>query len=233
MFYLITDQDNKSWRDIVWGENVSHTENNPNYHFSVFNSPQTATYMYPYYERTLHFPKVWEVKAENLARSEGFRSKFSKLTSLKEFKIALPTNEQRIVFGILSCMNLITNPIFKDWALKYLKGEDQTPESAFKVNEKLLEMMSCTWMGTPENQYFYCAHAILTAVAINEPFVLPATAAHRAYHDSLNFNFEAPTHELKPEEIKQISNMAPEELNLEQVAQIVNIMPAAEIASLL
>ena len=212
MFYLITDQDNKSWREVQWAENVTHEEENPNYHFTVYNSPQTAVYMYPSYERTIINPKLWECSATNPSRSEGFRSKFPKLTSLREFNIAMPTNEQRITFSILCCLNTVTNPFFKEWSIKYLKGEDQTPESAFKMNEKLLSYLDTTWAGTPSHEYTNCCHAILTAIAINEPLILPASAAQRAYYDSLEFT---------------------QELNLEQTAQIVNIMPAAEIAALL
>ena len=210
MFYLITDQENKSWRNIQGGINTTHTENNPNYHFAVYDSPQTAAYMYPFYEKT-ESPKLWEVSGE-ITRSEGFRSKFSKLTSLKEFKITLPTKEQRITFGILCCMNLVMNPIFREWAIKYLKNEDQSPTTANEINEKLFSLLDCNWIASPENEYTYCAHTILTAVIINEPLILPAAAAHRAYYDSLEFS---------------------ESLNLEQVAQIVNIMPANEIATLL
>ena len=211
MFYLITDQENKSWNNVQWGENVTHQEDNPNYHFTVYNSPQTALYMYPAYEGTSQ-PKLWTAQAEFPSRSEAFRSKFPKITTLKEFSIDIPTNEQRFTFGILCCLNLVVNPFFRDWAINYLKGIDQSPETAIKVNEKLNSFIGATWLATPENEYTECAHTILTAVTINDPFQLPASAALRAYYDAIEMTME---------------------INLEQTAQIVNIMPANEIAELL
>lgn len=209
MFYLITDQDNKTWRDIQWGENVAHEEENFNYHFIVYNAPQVATYMYPCYEGIKN-PKLWLAAGENMTRDEGFRSQFAKLTTTKEFVVSLPTDEQRITFGILCAMNLVLNPIFRDWALKYLKGDDQTKATAHSVNEKLIAQL--TQDVPKQHEYIACTHAVLASVMLDDPSLFAANAAHRAYHDS--------TELVEP-------------LNLEQTAQIVNMLPAAEIASIL
>ena len=207
MFYLITDQDNKTWRGVEWGENITHEEENPNYHFAVYNSPQAACYMYPFYEEIKN-PKVWTATGENPSRDEGFRTKFAKLTTVSPLSIMLPTRDQRITFGILCSMNLVMNPIFRDWAVKYLRGEDQTKESAKIGADKLMEQV-----GTPvpaEHEYTACCHAALAAVMLEDPSLFAASAGHRAYHDSLD--------------------MA-QPINLEQIAQIVNMLSSAEIAS--
>jgi len=207
MFYLITDQDNKTWRDIQWGENVTHEEENSNYHFVVYNSPQTACYMYPCYEGTKN-PKLWTATGEHLAVAEGFRSKCAKLTTLNEFPITLPTNEQRINFGILCAVNVAQSPQFMEWSLKYLRGEDQTKESAQKLSDELIAKFDAE---APED-YTSCCYAVLASVMLDDPALFAANAAHRAYHDSLEL---------------------PEPLNLEQTAQIANMVSAADIASLL
>ena len=209
MFYLITDQENKSWRDIQWGENVTHEEENSNYHFSVYHSPQVACYMYPCYEGIKN-PKLWIASGENPNRDEGLRSKFSKLTTIKEFVVSLPTDDQRITFGILCAMNLVVNPLFRNWAKAYLLGEDQTKETAQKVSNQLV-----TQIGEPmpvEYEYVSCTHAVLASVLLDDPALFAANAAHRAYYDSLEL---------------------PEALNLDQVAQITNMLPGNEIATIL
>ena len=209
MFYLITDQDNKTWRDIQWGDNVTHEEENSNYHFVVYNSPQVACYMYPCYEGTKN-PKLWTAAGEHLTRDEGLRSKFAKLTTVNELPITLPTIEQRVTFGILCAMNLVLNPLFREWALKYLRGEDQTKESAHTVNEKLIAQLGTT---VPrEHEYTACCHAVLASVMLDDPALFAANAAHRAYHDSLELA---------------------EPLSLEQTAQIVKMVSAVDIANLL
>lgn len=165
--------------------------------------------MYPCYEGTKN-PKLWTAAGEHLTRDDGFRSKFAKLTIVNEFPITLPTNDQRITFGILCAMNLVLNPLFRAWALKYLRGEDCTKESAHAVNEKLIAQLGTS---VPrEHEYTDCCHAVLASVMLDDPAVFAANAAHRAYHDSLEL---------------------PEALNLEQTAQIVNVVSASDIASLL
>lgn len=209
MFYLITDQENKTWRDIQWGENVTHEEENFNYHFWVYNSPQVAAYMYPCYEGTKN-PKLWTAAGQHCTRDDKIRTLFSRLTSVKQLPMTFPTDEQRINFGILCAMNLVLNPLFRDWALKYLRGEDQTKETAKVVEEKLVAQM-----GTPvprSHEYIGCTFAVLASVMLDDPALFAANAAHRAYHDSLELT---------------------EPLNLDQTAQIVNMLPAAEIANLL
>jgi hypothetical protein len=206
MFYLITDQDNKTWRNIQWGENITHEEENSNYHFIVYNSPLVASYMNPCYEGIKN-PKLWTANAENLSRDDGFRSKFAKLTTISEHQIELPTNEQRINFGILCALNVAKYQPFNDWAFKYLRGEDQSKESAQKLNDELIAKLDAE----AEEDYTACCFAVLASVTL-EDSVFAANAAHRAYHDSLDFA---------------------EPINLDQVAQITNMVSAKDIANLL
>jgi len=209
MFYLITDQDNKSWRDVQWGENISHDEENFNYHFAVYHGPQTASYMYPCYEG-IKEPKLWLAAGRGLSMNEGLRSYYSQLTTTKEFAITWPTTEQRITFGILCAMNLVMHPEFREWGKKYLKGDDQTKESAHSLNEKLLKEMGTEV--TRDRQYVACCHAVFSSVLLQDPALFAANAGHRAYHDSLELT---------------------QALNLEQTAQIVNMLAPGDIAGIL
>ena len=208
MFYLITDQENKTWGDVQWGENISHEQENDNYHFVVFNSPETARYLYPSCEGTKN-PKIWNASGENMSRNDGFRTRFAKLTTISELAFSLPTNEQRINFGILCALNVMLYEPFKTWALKYLRGEDQTKESAQAMNDEILAKIDSS---DPKEDYSDSCFAVLASVMLDEPAIFSANAAHRAYHDSLEC--------IQP-------------LNLEQIAEIVNMMSAKDIAELL
>ena len=75
MFYLVTDQNNKSWNGTQWGENVHHQDENS--HFVTYNSLDVASYMYPFYEEIVN-PKLWLISGENPQYFGGnFRTKFS------------------------------------------------------------------------------------------------------------------------------------------------------------
>jgi hypothetical protein len=210
MLYLITDQHNRTFRDIEWGANITHEETNDNYHFPAYHSADVATYLYPSYDG-IREPKLWTAEGENPSRQEGIRSKYAKLTTLQEHSIQFPDNEHRIVFAILCAMNLVLNPLFREWAIKYLKGEDTSKESAKVLSDKLLELLGDDTI-PPDHQYFDCCHAVLAAVLLDDPALFCANAAHRAYYDSLDMGID---------------------LNLEQIAQVANIVPAAEIATML
>lgn len=226
MLYLITDENNKSWRETQWGENVSHTEDNPNYHFPVFQDILVASYMYPAYD-FFEKPKIWEATTNTDPTEISFRSKYPQLTTIKEVQFVNPTIEQRITFALLCSLNLILNPTFREWALNYLKGIDQTKETAHKVSELLCDQLNGTgtytqneagdWSPTGkeipmEYQYFDCAHPALAAIMLEQPQEFAANTAHRAYFDAVDKNIP---------------------FNLQNFAYIANLVPAAEIAKIL
>jgi len=210
MLYLVTDQNNKTWRDIQWGENITHVEDNPNYHFAVYDNPLVAAYMYPTYDGITD-PKIWEASGEGQSPDQiGFRNKYAKLTTLKEVEFQNPTTPQRMNFAILCAMNLVLHPEFRNWAIQYLRGIDQTKATAHTVSEILVSQIGTNL--PVEYQYYGCAHPVLAAVLLDQPAEFCANAAHRAYFDSLK-------------------NKEP--LNLEQLAQIASLLPGIDIAEVL
>jgi hypothetical protein len=203
MLYLITDQDNRTWRNVQWAENTTNQEDNPNYHFIAYNSPLVATYIYRAYDN-IQFPKIWTAKANNAATlSDEIKGKYSSITSVNEFQIDFPNKDQAITFAILCAMNLTPNQDFKTWAINYLKGVDISKETAHKINELLLN---------DDKNYVSTAIGSIGAVLLNDPFFFAANAAHRSFYDSKEFN---------------------NQIDLEQIAQIVNMLPAKDIAEFL
>lgn len=223
MYYLITDQDNKTFRDVIWGENVSHEEDNSNYQFYVYKNLETAKYMYPSYEGTKN-PKFWQVESEDLTSSpDDFRLRFRKITTIKEEVVELPSNSKRIIFGILCAMNLVLNPLFRDWAINYLEGTDTTKETAHKISQEITSQIATDI--PVEHEYICCVHAVLASVMLEDAALFAANAAHRAYHDSVDWT------EYEEENRAEITNLPP--IDLEQMAIIANTVPAIDIAQML
>jgi hypothetical protein len=206
----VTDQNNTTWRNIQWDENVSHQEENPNFYFPVYDDIYVASYMYPSYD-SIENPCFWEAVGENPIQSQsGFLKKYAKLTTIKKLDVVLPTTEQRISFAILCAMNLVLNPIFRNWAIQYLQGKDQTKETAHLVSE---ELSNLDWSKVPANhQYVECAYIVLAAVMLDQPAEFAANVGHRAYYDSLD-----------------LSNP----INLNMVAQIASFVNPVEISQIL
>lgn len=181
MYYLVTDENNKTWRDVEWGENVTHEETNPNFFFSVYDNAYTALFMYPAYE-AFNKPKIWETSQQNVSAS-FFRLAFPKITSLKPIQLTLPTREQQLTFAIVCCINMIALPKFRTWAFNYLKGIDTSKESAHKLQSELESHLKNADL-SPKEEYISCAHACLAAVLVDDSALFVANTAHRAFYDS-------------------------------------------------
>ena len=178
MPYLVTDQKDQSWRGVQWGPNISHEETNPNHYFGVYKDLNTALFMYPYHEDITE-PKFWSISESSDPKQ--YRSEIPKATTLEPVSVHLPTNEQRINFAILTCLFLISNKTFRDWAKAYLLGEQA--DDPITVGNKLKE--SITVDGNPtQDDYFSCAHACLNSVMVENPNFFVAASAHRAFCDS-------------------------------------------------
>lgn len=200
MLYLITDQDNKTWRNVQWSQNTTNQENNPNFHFIAYKSPLVATYLYRAYENT-QFPKIWSANSDATpSTDDGIKAKYSSLTTINEFPIDFPNKDQAVTFAILCAMNLVPNQDFRNWGIQYLKGIDTSKETAHKINELLL---------LDSTNYVNAAISALGTVLLNDPFFFAANAAQRSFVDSKEINSP---------------------INLEQIAQIVNMLPAKDIA---
>ena len=207
MFYLITDSNNKTWRDVTWEENITHEQNdNPNYLFSVYDDPILAHMMNSAYEGFKN-PNIWLAEGK-VTNSFEFRYECSKLTAKKQIQVNIPTDDQRIAFAILCSIQIVSNPIYKKWAKNYLSGNDRTKEKAESVMRELQEIK----LGEAKNrQDEYVSCAIVSIMSITtDPWTFSANTAHRAFYDS-------------PEEDRinliKLSNIAVS-LKMEEIAEI-------------
>jgi len=181
MYYLITNENDTTWRDVVWGPEVSHEVNEPNYFFEVYEHIPTALFMQHAYE-DIQNPKVWECSIENPVK-RGVATLASKVTTHKCITPLEITDDQRITFAMLCSLQVVLNPIFRDWAFGYLNGSDTDKNKAIQVQEQL--MLQIGDENIPEaHDYISCAHACLATVFAEDIRHYAAYAAHRAYYDS-------------------------------------------------
>jgi hypothetical protein len=181
MYYLVTDYNDMTERGVEWGTDITHEETNPNFPFSVYDHIPTALFMHPAYEG-IQKPKIWEAVSEN-PQKIGFYFETTKLTTTK---IALQppiTRSHRVTFAILCCLQIIQNPIFKKWAINYLRGIDTNKETAEKTQNELMAQMGDENI-PPEHENISCAHACFGAVMLEDNKLMTANSAHRAYFDS-------------------------------------------------
>jgi hypothetical protein len=205
MYYLITNALGNDWRGRAWGVGVTHTEENPNYYPSVYKSPLVAVYMYPAYEGKVDNPRLWVCEGSGQGREDDLRADLATVKVTSEFPVQWPTPEQRVTFGLLAALNLVTDPDFRSWAVAYLKGVDTSKESASVLEGKLMGRLA--ELDERQSSAFAAAAAVATGELEHSAF-----AAHRAYWDS----YDLPT-----------------PLDLAQTAQIVSMLPPAEIAGIL
>lgn len=208
--YLITDQEDKTWRNIQWGENVIHEETNTNYHFAVYDTPAVASYMYPAYDAIAE-PKCWIATGEGVSPGScGLRKKYAKLTTLKTYPLTVPSKEKRVTYALVCCLTLIVNPTFRIWALNYLRGTDQTLETLKIIENSLWDQMEQEL--PPAHDYCNCAFPLFAGLTNGQIEQYTAYAVHRAYCDSQERN---------------------DPLNLDSLAQIVDMLPPEQIAEAL
>ena len=208
MYYLITNQNDMTWRDRLWGPDVTHEVTNFNYYFEVYDHIPTALFMQPAYE-DIKNPKIWECSIDNPNKT-SFITMAPKVTTHKTVDFPEITKQQRITFAILCCLQIVQNPIFREWALNYLNSIDTSEESAKKTQEKLMAQMGSEEI-PEEHDYISCAHACLEAVFKDDVQNAAANSAHRAFYDS-------------PHQ---------DRINLQQLAEIALTVSPKDIAELL
>lgn len=77
------------------------------------------------------YPKLFEAEAGGREKhNHGLKSGYTKMTLVKELPVPEVTLIQRVAFGILCVMNVITNLNWRVWAEGWLSGKDRTYMSA-------------------------------------------------------------------------------------------------------
>lgn len=202
MYYFITDSTGKDWMGRQWGEGVSHTETNDNYYFTCYHSPTVAALMVAANDEYPNH-RLWLAEPFGDITNYDYRDISTGMKTVREVETPKLTVEQRITFGIVCALNTVEHPLFQQWGFDWLKGRDRSKEAAAKLSDILLDLMLVAQVAA--------GHAAVAAVALDNPTLYAACAAHRAFGDSLDG----------------------EPINLSEVATIVTMLSAREIGVML
>lgn len=144
LVYKLTNQDNTTKNNTLWGENVSHEATGygrmcgPGW-LHAYSDPRIAVLMNMAHGRFMN-PKLWEAKGEGeFCDDYGKKCGFTKLTTIKETRLPELTKEQRIRIGILYVKEAYNNPCIKSnlynvqfyidwnkWADEWLNAPNET-----------------------------------------------------------------------------------------------------------
>jgi hypothetical protein len=248
MRYLVTNHENQTWRQVQWGDNVSHKETNSNYFFWTYEHPDVAALLVPIECENLQKPKLWSCEVADLSEVDygtishdwGYRRRYPWVKTIKEEDCFIPTDEQRVAFAMLCTMNLTENPLVMAWMRNWLLNIDRTPETAKQVANALTDEMCQKYKTYRE---FYTSSAYPLTHSVVEPEKLKyytAASAYRAYTDC----FYCPNCDEKtlnrlctnmecPYSAPSAQGLLYEIVNLEKNAEIVKLCTIKEIASII
>ena len=124
--YKLTDFDNKTRNDTIWGENVTHTANGEGNKLCTgafihaYRHPLIAALMGPFH--VPDYTKLWECEGEVIA-DDGAKVGCKSLTTVKEIMLPELTTEQRVKIAILCAKEVYKEEKWSEWADGWLMGE--------------------------------------------------------------------------------------------------------------
>jgi hypothetical protein len=135
--YKLTDQDNKTRSDTLWGPGVKHTATGDSYSLCTndlihaYEDPLLAVFISPLHVNYSN-PKLWKAKTtcKKIVRDGQMKCGVKSLTTLHEIPLPVVTLTQRVAFGILCAKKVCSDTKWNKWADKWLSGEDRSVESA-------------------------------------------------------------------------------------------------------
>lgn len=123
--------------------------------------------------------KIYEVHGTPY-QDNGYYVNFKETQIIQECIFSRPESQHYTIFAILCSICLVENQTFKKWAFNYLSGKDRTGETAFQINNQLIEGMK----NNPED-YISCCFPTLACIML-DPKYFAGNAAHRAYFDGID-----------------------------------------------
>ena len=133
--YKLTNQDNKTLNDMLWGDNVSHETSGDGelcgpVWLHAYTDKLLAVFLNPIHGRFKN-PKLWIAFGNGKRKDDnGLKVGFTTLTTGKEVPLPVVNLTQHIAFGILCVLEFYTDKDFTTWAEKWLSGKCRSVESA-------------------------------------------------------------------------------------------------------
>jgi hypothetical protein len=130
--YKLTDQNNKTHNETLWGPGVKRKATGKGYELCsdglihAYEDPLLAVFISPLHVNCT-YSKLWKAKTtcKKIVR-DGTKVGVKSLTTLHEIPLPIVTTTQRVAFGILCAKKICSDPTWNEWANKWLSGEDRS-----------------------------------------------------------------------------------------------------------
>jgi hypothetical protein len=135
IYYKLTDQDNKTKNDTLWGENVTHKASGTGNKLCssnvihAYDTPYQALLMNPNHADILN-PKLWIADGENEVNNDGTKVGLKSLTTIKQIEIPDFKLELKVEIAIHLALQVKNNKKFRIWAIKWLDNIDRSYTAA-------------------------------------------------------------------------------------------------------
>ena len=181
--YKLTNQENETFNQTKWGENVSHETDGTgglcgSGWLHAYTHPLLAVMLNPIHGNFIN-PKLWECEGEIGLNDRGLKVGCKKLTTTKEIPLPNITLEQKVRFAILCGKQTCRNKKWNEWADKWLNGKDRRKKAAANAAAN-----------SAANAAFYTAAAAANAAA-NAAFYAAAAYAADAYAADADADYAA------------------------------------------
>jgi len=151
--YKLTDSNDRTYGGCQWGENITHETSGqseicgPGWtHW--YSDPWVAVFLNPVHgEFDLKTAHLWEGEGEMVIHDCELKIGCTKATTLKRIPLPVLTPEQRIEIAIRCVLLVYEEPIFVQWAQKWLSGEDRSMEVIKRVKEIACSREEIAWVG--------------------------------------------------------------------------------------
>ena len=135
MYFKLTDENGRTRNEVQWGPGVSHRAEGEEsrlcsagcIHF--YRDPLIAILMNPAHADFAR-PRMWECEVQGEIIHEPLKSGARQVKTVREIPVMEVTMEQAVRFGVLCALVVGCSAAFREWAAKWLSGEDRTSTSA-------------------------------------------------------------------------------------------------------
>jgi len=139
--YKLTDRQESTYNDTVWGENVTHSipADRPGFKLCssqvihAYEHPVIAVLLNPVHAGFYH-PLLWEAEGEVVVREGQLKCGVKKLTTLRQIPLPVGGATRRLNIAIRCALLVYTEARFVAWANNWLDGSDRTQDCAHALS---------------------------------------------------------------------------------------------------
>ena len=134
-YVKLTDKHSRTYGECQWGEGVEHTADGEGelcseHWIHVYEHPLLAVLHDPVHGKFLddEGARLWECESDddNPKRDGQMKLGIRHLCTVQQIPIPEITFEQRVAYAIHCALHVYIEPVFVDWAEKWLTGEDRS-----------------------------------------------------------------------------------------------------------